>query len=191
MQRHRLFILLTLLLFCSAAAPADRRIADIRKEYQAVKSALATCKVSSVELDGYSTDGGEAKAYRDKAGNIRLIKVVLYGESGKVFEEYYYRNGTPFFVFYEHHRYNLPFNVSEETAKEMGVEPFDPKKTRITEDRYYFENGVMIKWLDEEKKDVPPQSKEFLEAAKEVTDLSNEMLAKFKPSIAGRSGRTK
>lgn len=191
MKRHRLFILLTLLVFCFAAAPIDRQIADIRREYQAIKSALATCKVSSVELDGYSTDGGEAKAYTDKAGNIRLIKVVLYGESGKVFEEYYYRNGTLFFAFYEHHRYNLPFNVSEETAKEMGVKPFDPKKTRITEDRYYFENGVMIKWLDEEKKEVPSQSKEFLESAKEVTDLSNEMLAKFKPDTAGRSGRTK
>ena len=74
----------------------------------------------------------------------------------------------------------MPFNVSEEVAKELGIEPFDPKKTRISEDRYYFHNGTMIKWLDEEKRDVEVQSKEFCDAAKEVMDFSNEMLAKFK-----------
>jgi len=167
-------------IFCVSIASADPRIADIRKEYQTVRGALSAYTQEAVELDGYSTEGGTAKAFRDAKGNIRLIRVELCGESGKVFEEYYYRNGLLLFAFYEHHRYNVPFNVSKETAKELGIEPFDPKKTKITEDRYYFDKGTMIKWLDEEKKDVEIKSKEFRDAAKEVIDLSNEMLAKFK-----------
>ncbi len=173
------FLSIAVIIFCVSTASADP-IADIRKEYQAIRGALRTSARESMELEDYSTEGGSAKAYRDAGGNIRLIRVELYGESGKVFEEYYYRNGLLIFAFYEHHRYNVPFNVSEEIAREMGIEQFNPKKTRISEDRYYFENGRMIKWLDEEKKDVPVQSKEFRDAAKEVLDFSNEMSAKFK-----------
>jgi hypothetical protein len=169
-----------ILIFSVSLASADSRISDIRKEYQAIRNVLSTLHQETMELDDYSTEGGVAKAFRDAKGSIRLIRVELYGESGKVFEEYYYRNGLLIFVFYEHHRYNVPFNVSQEAAKEIGVEPFDPKKTKITEDRYYFDNGTMIKWLDEEKKDIDIQSKEFRDAAKEVIGFSNEMLAKFK-----------
>jgi len=167
-------------IFCVSLASADPRIADIRKEYQTIRGALSTYTQEVVELDGYSAEGGTAKAFRDAKGNIRFIRVELYGESGKVFEEYYYRNGRLLFAFYEHHRYNVPFNVSKETAKELGIEPFDPKKTKITEDRYYFDKGTMIKWLDEEKKDVEIKSRDFQDKAKEVIDFSNEMLAKFK-----------
>ncbi|MGE5893920.1 MAG: hypothetical protein ACM34I_07680 [bacterium] len=171
---------IAVLFVCISIAGADQRIADIRKEYQAIRGALPTYTQESLELTDYSTEGGVAKAFRDAKGNIRFIRVELYFESGKEFDEYYYRNGLLIFVFYEHHRYNVPFNVSQETAKELGIEPFDPKKTKITEDRYYFDNGAMIKWLDEEKKDVNKQSKEFRDATKEVIDFSNEMLAKFK-----------
>ena len=180
MRKLNLFGVLMLFLFSYAGAATDTRIADIRKEYQATRNALPAYTQESVELTDYSTEGGVAKAFRDAKGNIRLIRVELYGESGKLFEEYYYRNGVLIFVFYEHHRYNVPFNVSQEAAKEIGIEPFDPKKTKITEDRYYFDNGTMIKWLDEEKKDVEIKSKEFRDAAKQVIDFSNEMLGKFK-----------
>ncbi len=76
-----------------AAAGSDARIDDIRKEYRTIRSAMSTYKHETVELDGYSTDGGTAKAFRDATGSIRLIRVELFGESGKIFEEYYYRNG--------------------------------------------------------------------------------------------------
>ncbi len=171
---------MAVLIFFVSLASADPRIDDIRKEYQAVRSALPTYTRESVEVTGYSAEGGTAKAFRDARGNIRLIRVELCGESGKIFEEYYYRNESLIFAFYEHYRYNVPFNVSEETIKEMRIEPFDPKKTKITEDRYYFHNGTMIKWLDEEKRVVNTQSREFRETAKEVMDFSDEMFTKFK-----------
>jgi hypothetical protein len=179
MKTLGLTVMAFFIVFVSIAS-ADPRIADIRKEYQAIRGALSTYTQEAVELDGYSAEGGAAKAFRDAKGSIRLIKVELCGESGKVFEEYYYRNGLLIFAFYEYHRYNVPFNVPQETVKELGIEPFDPKRTKITEDRYYFDNGTMIKWLDEEKKDVEIKSKEFRDKAKEVIDFSNEMLAKFK-----------
>lgn len=164
----------------SASIATDSPILQIRKEYQSIRNALSTFKEETVELSGYSTEGGVAKAYRDSKGYIRLIRAERCFESGKLNEEYYYQKGGLIFVFYEYHRYNVPFNVTPEVAKEIGSEPFDPRKTRIREERYYFNTGKMIRWLDEEKKEVDVKSKDFKEAEKEIMNFSNELIGKFK-----------
>lgn len=168
------------LFFAGASFAEEPGIVHIRKEYQSIRNALPRLKAETVELSGYSTEGGEAQAFRDSKGNIGLVKVELFFESGKVFEEFYYENGALIFVLYTNHRYNVPFFVTPETAKEIGGEAFDPKKTTITEDRYYFNNGKMIQWLDEKKNSVKPQSKEFKDAEKEIMETSNEMLSQFR-----------
>ena len=168
------------LLFAGASFAEDSAVLRIRNEYQSIQNALPRLKAESIELSGYSTEGGEAKAFRDSKGNIRLIKVQLYFESGKVFEEFYYENDALIFAFYQSHRYNVPFYVTPKTAKEIGGESFDPKKTTITEDRYYFDKGRMIRWLNENQIAVTPDGKEFKDSEKEILETSNEMLSKFK-----------
>jgi hypothetical protein len=174
------FALLFALLFAGAALAEDPAVLRIRKEYQSILSALPRLKAESFELTGYSTEGGEAKAFRDRNGDIRLIKVELFFESGKVLEEFYYEKGALIFAFYQSHRYNAPFYVTPETAKEIGGVSFDPKKTTVTEDRYYFDKGSMIRWLNEDKVAVKPENKDFKDAEKEILETSNEMLSKFK-----------
>ncbi len=171
---------ITVLMFTASEADADPRISDIRKECRAIRDAVLTLHQETIEIIDCSTEGGIAMLFRDGNGSIRLIRVELYSRSGKEFNEYYYRNGLLIFALHEHHRYNMPFNVSKEDAKKMGVDYFDPRKTRITEDRYYFDNGTMIKWLAEDKKDIAAQSREFRDAEKEVISFSNQMLAKCK-----------
>jgi len=166
--------------FASASFAEDPAVLHIRKEYQSIQSALPRLKAEPLELSGYSTEGGEAKAFRDNMGNIPLIAVQLYGESGKVFEEFYYENGALIFAFYKQYHYNVPSYISQELAKEMGGEAFDPQKSTITEDRYYFNNGKMIKWLDEQEIPVQAESTEFKDTEKDVLEAANEMLSKFK-----------
>jgi len=166
--------------FAGTSLAEDPAVLRIRKEYQSIQSALPRLKTEPFELSGYSTEGGEAKAFRDSKGNIRLIKVQLFFESGKVFEEFYYDNGALIFAFYKQHHYNVPFYVTPETIKEIGGEAFDQKKTTITEDRYYFSNGKMIQWLNEKRLSIKPDSKEFKNSEKEILETSNEMLSKFK-----------
>lgn len=170
-----------LVLFLSNASIADNSaILHIRKEYQSILNTVPSLKAESLPLSEYSTEGGEAKAYRDSSGNIRLLRIQVLFESGTVFEEFYYENGMLIFAFYQSHRYNVPFYVMPQTAKEIGSEPFDPKKTIIIENRYYFDRGKMIRWLNESKNEVKPNSKIFREAEKEVAETSSEMLSKFK-----------
>lgn len=176
----RILLAMFVLFLCGSAAQAeDPTILHIRQEYRSIRNAVPTMQVESSELSGYSTEGGEAQAFRESKGDIRLIKVRLFFESGKVFEEFYYENGMLIFAFYQSHRYNVPFNVTPEIAKETGVEAFDPEKTVITEDRYYFDNGTMIRWLDASKREVTPDSTEFKKSEKEITDMSHKMLSTF------------
>jgi hypothetical protein len=140
---------------------ADSLVSEIRSEYQAIRNALPKLRAEQLELSGYSTGGDVAKAYRDPTGVIRFLRVERYFESGKVFDEYYFENSMLIFTYQEEHHYNVPFHVTPETAKELGAESFDPKKTRIVGNRYYFQNRKMIRWLDEEKKEVNPTSEEF------------------------------
>ncbi len=169
---------MAVLVFTASEAEADPRISDIRKECRTIRDAVLTLHQETIELIDCSTEGGVAMVFRDAKGSIRLIRVELYSRSGKEFNEYYYRNGFLIFALQEHYRYNVPFNVSKEDAKKMGIEPFNPRKTRITEDRYYFDSGMMIKWLAEDKHDVEVHNREFRDAEKEVTGSSNAMLAR-------------
>jgi hypothetical protein len=176
----RIVCIIFALVFAGASFAEDPGIAHIRKEYLSIRNALPRLKAETVELSEYSTEGGEARAFHDSKGNVRLVKVELFFESGKEFEEFYYENGALIFALYTQHRYNVPFYVTPETAKEIGGEAFDPKKTTITEDRYYFNHGKMIQWLAENKNRVKPQSKEFKNAEKEIIETSNEMLLRFR-----------
>jgi hypothetical protein len=179
MLAHSLIAFLVLAV-SGASVASESDIAQIRAEYQSIRAALPNLKVETVTLDGYSTEGTDAKAYRDSNGNIRLIRAELFFESGKKIGEYYYKNGKLIFTFYATHRYNAPFNVTPQVAKEIGINDFDPKKTRISEDRYYFSNGKMIRWLEESKKEVDPKSQEYKDAEKSVVEFSDELLSKFK-----------
>jgi len=175
----RTFITILALLFAGALSAEDSGILEIRAEYKNIREALPSLTKAETELSGYSTESGKATAYRDGKEN-RLIKVELYGESGKAFEEFYYQNGSLIFAFYESHRYNVPFNVTPEVTKDAGGVAFDPNKTKITEDRHYFAKGKLVLWIDENKTEIKPTSKEFKEREKDILKFSNELLAMFK-----------
>jgi hypothetical protein len=68
------------ILFAASSAVADSAIAQIRAEYQAIRKALPTYSEESMDLADKSTEGGEAKIYRDKQKDIRLIRTDQYGE---------------------------------------------------------------------------------------------------------------
>jgi hypothetical protein len=168
------------LAFSGVSVASETDIAQIRAEYQAIRAALPNLKVEKVTLEGYSTEGADAKAYRDGNGNIRLIRAELFFESGKEIGEYYYKDGKLIFAFYITHRYNAPSNLTPQRAKEAGIDAFDPKKTTISEDRYYFNNGKMVRWLGETKKEVDPKSQEYRDVEKRIVEFSNDLLSKFK-----------
>jgi len=172
------------LLIGTCQASTDVIISKIRHEYKSIREALPTLAVESIELNDYSAEGGVGTAYRDATGHIRFILAKFYGESGKVFDEYYFKGGRLFFVYSERHKYNVPFYVTPEDAKELGVEPFDPKKTGILENRYYFHEMKLIRWIDENRKNVDVTADAFKAAEKEVIKFMKEIMEKFEKTGA-------
>ncbi|GAB1409608.1 hypothetical protein MASR1M90_07620 [Desulfovibrionales bacterium] len=176
-------ILLCLCIFCFAVSTSalaeEADIVRIRSHYQKIRQALPNFKRVHINVDDLSTEGGEAQAYYDTQGHIRLVTTQLFFESGKTFEEHYYADDALIFVLSTDHRYNVPIYVDQETADEFHCEAFDPKKSKILENRYYFSSGKMIRWLDGNKKAVSPEHSEFIDAEKTVVHNAQEFYSRF------------
>ena len=169
-----------LIALCLAGVPLQAQVPQIRQEYQLVRRALPSLRVDSTDLGGFSTEGGVAKAYRDSTGDIRLVEVILYGEMGKQIAEYYYRQQVLFFVYTKDLRYNVPFTFTPDVAREMGSEPFDPKKTKVLENRYYFSEGHLLRWIGEYGRQIDVRSEQARDAASDLISFADTLRAKFR-----------
>src|SRR6185295_18161187 len=70
----------------------------------------------------------------------------FYGETGRTVEEYYFWNGQLIFVLNTENRYDKPLSG---------------KIVRKVETRFYFKDDKLIRWLDENGKEVASNSDEY------------------------------
>jgi len=157
--------LLVALLFVSASAQAagpsvEGKITTIRARYAEIERGLKACRQVKRALPGESAEGGELKAYF-KDRSVEKLSATFFGETGKALEEYYFWNSELIFVFRVESRYTEPMS---------GV-----VKTK-TEERFYFAEGKLIRWLDAQKKD--------LTASAEKANRESELLASAKKYAA-------
>jgi len=155
-KMNRLLIISTIILLTSNflfGQDKDSLVKDIRSKYTEIRTNLDSYDTTMIEIWDESTEGGQATAYYDN-GDLKLIEVVWLGETGKYQIEYYFNDGKLIFAFDQDFDYNRPIYWDEKTAKEFGDnEVFDPKKTTVKEDRYYFNNEKIFLWLDNDKKE--------------------------------------
>jgi hypothetical protein len=115
----------------------------IRGNFKRINSIKNWTSVGTEELSE-STEGGEAKYYYQN-GQLEKIVTRQLGESFQLLTEYYLMNGQLSFVFEKHLKYNRPFYYDSTAMKENNdTETFDPDKSKIIEDRSYFENGKLL-----------------------------------------------
>ncbi len=134
-----------------------------------------------IEIDDESTEGGEAIAYYNK-GNLKLIIATGFGETEKRKIECYFDGDKLFFAFNKNYKYNRPIYYDEKEAKENNDTAFNPQKTNIQQDRYYFNNRKLICWINN-KKIVNTKSPEFIKSEKEVLEDSDNLRGKFKKQL--------
>lgn len=123
-------------------------ISSIRERYAAVNKNLPKYRVVKKELSGFSAEGGELVAYVDGASVVKMAATHL-GETGRSFEEFYYRGGGLVFVFYRRETYDAPMSG---------------KVSKREEERFYFADGRLIRWLDQRGWAVAPGREEYREA---------------------------
>ena len=130
-------------------------IAAIRQQYAAINRGAAKYKKVKKELLGFSAEGGELVAYLSGPSIVK-ISATFYGEIGRATDEYYYSNEKLIFVYRKHLHYS-----GQLTGKVV----------RTTENRYYFKDEKLIRWIGEDGKQVSSASSEF--AAKEAEHLAS------------------
>lgn len=155
---------------CNQSVAQQKR--HIRSVYADTNQNLPSYKVTSYEVER-STEGGEVTLYFDHT-QLKKIKEVHFGETGKAIFEYYFDNQGLVFIFKQIHHYNAPITQFE---ADEDIPAFDPNKSRIEENRYYFCQGKMIEWLDENKRPVPPNSKRYINKQNEL--LTSDVLPKM------------
>jgi uncharacterized protein YacL (UPF0231 family) len=123
-------------------------ITSIRQRYATINKNLSKYKAVKKELSGFSAEGGEMTAYFDGSSIVK-IAATYYGESGRSFEEFYYWNDKLIFVFRKQQTYSKPMSG---------------KVVKTSEDRFYFNNDELIRWINEQAKQVARSDSEYLKS---------------------------
>lgn len=126
-------------------AQGKASVASIRRRYASINKSLSKYRVVKKELSGFSTEGGELTAYFEGTAIVK-IAAAYQGETGRAFEEFYYSNGKLIFVFRKEETYDRPLSG---------------KVVRTRENRFYFSDGELIKWVNENAKQVAPGDGEY------------------------------
>lgn len=131
------------------AASANRlqekdAISAIRQRYAAINQNLPKYRVVKKELSGFSTEGGELSAYFDGAAIVK-IAVINNGETNSFFEEFYYLNEKLIFVYRKQEIYDEPMS----------------RVVKTKENRFYFTDGELIRWINENGKQVATNNGEY------------------------------
>ena len=144
----------------SADSAVEKEVKTIRSRYDAVEKGLSRCKQVKRDLPDESAEGGELTAYFSDQSLCKLVAKV-YGETGQAREEYYFWDERLFFVLRVESRYDKPLSGKVKTK---------------TEERFYFADDALIRWLDPRKKEVS--------AGPELQQRGRDWLAQAKKYVA-------
>ena len=147
-------------------------IQTIRQQYAAINRNTAKYKKVKKELLGFSAEGGELIAYLSGPSIVK-ISATFYGEMGRATDEFYYSNDKLIFIF----RRSLHYSA-----------PLSGKVVRTTENRYYFKDDKLIRWIGEDGKQVSPTAPEFAQGETRLLASSKQFIegARSKsPTIEG------
>ena len=155
-----------LLVFGVVSASPIASIDDIKQAYRDINSRQASLTTVQKEIEGISSEGAVAKYFFEPDGSLALIRLNVYGETGRGEEEYYLQNGKLFFVYSVDYRYNEPFTSGG----------YDPAKTQIRKNRYYFLRGSMVKWLNNTGRKISEKSARFKNKEQEISHFVKQYL---------------
>src|SRR3954465_14344843 len=117
--------------------PQADAVESIRQHYAAINQNLARYRRVKKNLSGFSAEGGELNAFFHGPTVMKMV-ATFFGETGSRVEEYYFWKGQMIFKFHTDNHYDKPFG----------------KVVRKIENRFYFKDDKLIRWLDENGKEV-------------------------------------
>jgi len=186
----KMIILLIVLLFSSqviySSDGENENIKNIKKMFAEInrKSNSSYLEYSRFQMvdNKNSTEGGMIVAFVLKK-KFKKISVKYLGEMGKYDADFYLKDNKIFFVYTIRTTYNAPMYLTKKQAKKQGIDAFDPKKSTKEENRFYFKDSKLIKWLDDKKQEVDVKSKRSLEKSIELNKEIKRIISLIKKEI--------
>lgn len=166
-MKNILFIVIAFISAINAIAQTEEeQVKEIRKWFADINANLSNYQLIEKEVSDESTEGGSIKAYYDN-DKLMLMHCEFYGEMGNLTEDYYYNDGKLFFVFAVRKNYSAPVYSEEEIT--------------ITkeENRYYFNNDKMIRWIDTNAVKIVKTSDDFIKTGENIFNESVRLLEVF------------
>jgi hypothetical protein len=179
--KHLSVIILAFLCFgitVSKGQTIDSVISVINARYSNARKNITSYDTSRIDEWGESSEGGEAICYFGK-GKMKLIAAGLFGETGRRKTGYYFDHSQLYFVLDSEYRYNRSIYYDEKMAKENNDTAFDDSKTIVNENKLYFSNGHLIKWIVNNKKEIASNDSEFSDKEKEMIEEADSLKKKF------------
>ena len=138
-------------------------VIKIRERYSQINRSSSIYRQVKKDVPSDSPEGAGMIAFFS-GKQIMKIAVTYYYESGRENVEYYFWEGKLIFVYKRDSHYDVPMSG---------------RVVSVKENRCYFDEGRLIKWLDGKKeRDVSNKNAEdirteFLDGAKEFVELAN------------------
>jgi hypothetical protein len=160
-----LFTFQPALAFPAKPAP-EKELQLIRKKYKRWESEREDLKKSELSRASQpASEGSKAYVYR-KNGKVLIIDESYFADMGQATWSYYFDSGHLFFILESETHYAYPITVNAEERKKLGG-----GEDKTTENRYYFKQGKLIRWL-EGRRIVPVRGEKFREQSKSVHELA-------------------
>ena len=157
-----------LLLAAFLALPISSHAADkgsqARARYAAVDKAVAKITPIVRDLDGYSGERGELRAYFRNGAPLKMVARHYFNTFRRT-EELYFWQGRLFFLLDTVESYDQPISVSVPL-----------KITSREQNRYYFKNGELWRWINGDGRKITAGI-DFEMHEKEQLQFARQMLA--------------
>jgi hypothetical protein len=124
-------------------------IKKIQQNYSLINSNLGKYTIVQKTIEGRSTEDGDVKMYFENQA-LKKVESIYYGEMGKVSTDFYFNADSLFFVYQATFNYNSPIYTEGSNLES------------IDENRCYFYDLSMIKWIGKDKKRVQTGSEKFI-----------------------------
>ena len=144
-----------------ACSTDSSSIKNITNEVVKINYNLDNFEKEDFDSYEFATEGTSGNIFFEN-NEIRKMHLEYFGETGKLIEDYYLKNGDLILIQQENYIYNAPIFVDSTMAIELGYqEGFNPDLTNIIEDKFYFNNNKMVGWIDSKLKSINPVSDTF------------------------------
>lgn len=126
----------------------------IRREYRAIESRREWLQTWRQEIEGSGAESAYANVWSED-GAIRLIRGRFHRNGHRQSLLMYYKHGELFFV--------------HQVVKRIGP---DGEETTLDEQRFYFDDGKLVRWLDGNRAGVPVSTAEYAENERRLRELA-------------------